>query len=68
MRIQPMRYKFVECECNDSVGRLVKIPAGVWDVGELDIVSVYIDGNRVIDLFLSVFQHLKRDGKAIIVS
>jgi|APEBP8051073058_1049385.scaffolds.fasta_scaffold06331_3 hypothetical protein len=56
--------KFEGCECLGTNGQNINIPAGIWPVAELDIVSVYING-RVLELNNSAFQGLKLERKAV---
>jgi hypothetical protein len=59
-----VNYKFEECDCLGSSGNIVHIPAGIWPVAELDVVSVQVRGS-VLDLNNSAFQSLKVQGKAV---
>ena len=59
-----VNYKFEERDCLGGTGHNVHIPEGIWFVAELDIVSVYING-QVLELKNSAFQNLKLVRKAV---
>lgn len=59
------QYRFNnDCDCLSTTGQLVRIPAGIWPVAELDDVVVLADG-REFNLNGSAFQQLKLERKAI---
>ncbi len=62
-----MIYQFEACECLNTTGKKVKIPAGTWPVAELTTVSVIVGSTRV-DLNSGAFEALKQAGKAVPVT
>ena len=62
-RVQAVTYQFEECQCNNVRGTTETIPAGIYLVAELDVVSVHI-GMAVLDFPAYAFNLLKAQGKA----
>ena len=60
-------YQFRDCTCQNSIGVEITIPDGIWPVGELAMVAVYVSGNITHTLSLATFQLLKLNRKAILV-
>jgi hypothetical protein len=57
-------YEFDDCACEGPTGRPVKIPRGIWPVGELDTVTIIVDRNKAIVISKAAFAQLKLEQKA----
>ncbi|MNN00493.1 hypothetical protein D3C81_1130850 [compost metagenome] len=62
-KVKGVLYRFQDCQCPNIYGGLDTIPAGLYWVAELDVVSVAV-GPRKLDLEKNAFNLLKADGKA----
>lgn len=61
-KVQAVLYRFAECECRNVFGGVDAIPAGIYPVAELDVVTVAA-GNKRFDLEKNAFNLLKAEGK-----
>jgi hypothetical protein len=61
-RVKAVLYRFADCECRNIAGGLDPIPAGIYPVAELDVVSVAVGPNK-LDLDKTAFDLLKAEGK-----
>jgi len=64
MSVRAKWYRFKECKVVNTTGTEITIPAGLYGVGELDIVSILLNDHRVIDIHKPAFALLKMEGKA----
>lgn len=63
-KVQGVLYRFQDCQCLNIYGGLDTIPAGIYIVAEIDVVSVAV-GPKKLDLEKNAFNLLKAEGKAI---
>lgn len=61
-KVNAVLYRFDDCQCSNVLGRLESIPAGVYPVAELNVITVHI-GAAILDLNKSAFDLLKAQGK-----
>lgn len=62
-KIQSAIYEFDECQYTNVRGQPGTLPAGIYPVAELDVVSIAV-GTAVIEMSGSAFNLLKVEGKA----
>lgn len=61
-KVKAVLYRFAECECRNVSGGVDTIPAGIYPVAELDVISVAV-GPKQFDLEKTAFNLLKAEGK-----
>ncbi len=62
--MEAVRFEFQDCEFLDN-GKTVKIPNGIWNVAELDIVTIWLSNGIEIRLYRTQFNILKAQKMAI---
>ena len=65
-RVKAVLYRFQACQCLDAAGVITSIPAGLYFVAELDVITFDV-GNKRFDLDKSAFNLLKAEGKVTLM-